>query len=271
METPATTPDDGPHGTAATYVRHGNVATITYDRPEAANAVNGAMRRDLNAAWERFQADEEAWVAILTGSGDRHFCGGADLVDPAGSTGDFAGSFWEVPTVNSFESGLEVFKPTIAAVNGACVGYGLTAVVSCDFVVASDRATFSWPEVTIGIPTIVGAIRLPRKVAWADAMELLLTGEAIDAGQARDIGLAWRVVPHHELMAEARDLADRLCRAAPLAARATKEVAVRTRDMGWTEAVRFGETMRRVAGATADATEGREARLEGRAPEWEGR
>ena len=136
---------------------------------------------------------------------------------------------------------------------------------------ASDRATFSWPEVTIGIPTIVGAIRLPRKVAWADAMELLLTGEAIDAQRALDIGLAWRVVPHHDLMAEARALADRLCQAAPLAARATKEVAVRTRDMGWTEAVRFGETMRRVAGATHDATEGRTAWRQKRSPEWEGR
>jgi enoyl-CoA hydratase/carnithine racemase len=138
-------------------------------------------------------------------------------------------------------------------------------------VVASERATFSWPEVTIGIPTIVGAIRLPRKVAWADAMELLLTGEPIDAQRALDIGLAWRVVPHDELMTEARTLADRLCRAAPLAARTTKEVAVRTRDMGWTEAVRFGETMRRVAGATADASEGRAAWAEKRPPEWEGR
>tara|TARA_B110000438_G_C15790734_1_gene640549 strand:+ start:1091 stop:1927 length:837 start_codon:yes stop_codon:yes gene_type:complete len=262
---------DGPHGEAATYQRDGHVATITYHRPEAANTVNGAMRRDLNAAWDRFMADEDAWVAILTGAGDRHFCGGADLRDPGGSTGNFSGTFWETPTVNSFESGLEVFKPTIAAVNGACVGYGLTAVVSCDFVVASERATFSWPEVTIGIPTIVGAIRLPRKVAWADAMELLLTGEPIDAQRALDIGLAWRVVPHDELMVEARTLADRLCRAAPLAARTTKEVAVRTRDMGWTEAVRFGETMRRVAGATADASEGRAAWAENRPPEWEGR
>ena len=262
---------DGPHGEAATYQRDGHVATITYHRPEAANTVNGAMRRDLNAAWDRFMADEEAWVAVLTGAGDRHFCGGADLRDPGGSTGNFSGTFWETPTVNSFESGLEVFKPTIAAVNGACVGYGLTAVVSCDFVVASERATFSWPEVTIGIPTIVGAIRLPRKVAWADAMELLLTGEPIDAQRALDIGLAWRVVPHDELMTEARTLADRLCRAAPLAARTTKEVAVRTRDMGWTEAVRFGETMRRVAGATADASEGRAAWAEKRPPEWEGR
>ena len=262
---------DGPHGEAATYQRDGHVATITYHRPEAANTVNGAMRRDLNAAWDRFMADEDAWVAILTGAGDRHFCGGADLRDPGGSTGNFSGTFWETPTVNSFESGLEVFKPTIAAVNGACVGYGLTAVVSCDFVVASERATFSWPEVTIGIPTIVGAIRLPRKVAWADAMELLLTGEPIDAQRALDIGLAWRVVPHDELMVEARTLADRLCRAAPLAARTTKEVVVRTRDMGWTEAVRFGETMRRVAGATADASEGRAAWAENRPPEWEGR
>ncbi|SVB65377.1 uncharacterized protein METZ01_LOCUS218231, partial [marine metagenome] len=260
-----------PSGTAATYERDGHVTTITYHRPEAANTVNGAMRRDLNAAWERFMTDEEAWVAILTGAGDRHFCGGADLRDPDGSTGDFAGTFWEIPTVNSFESGLEVFKPTIAAVNGACLGYGLTAVVSCDFVVASDRATFSWPEVTIGIPTIVGAIRLPRKVAWADAMELLLTGEPIDAQRAADVGLAWRVVPDDELMGEARTLAERLCRAAPLAARATKEMAVRAQDMGWTEAVRFGETMRQVAGSTADATEGRSAWREKRPPEWEGR
>ncbi|MBH99108.1 MAG: crotonase [Acidimicrobiaceae bacterium] len=264
-------PEDGPHGNAATYQRNGHVATITYNRPEAANTVNGAMRRDLNAAWERFMADEDAWVAIVTGAGDRTFCGGADLRDSDGSTGEFAGTFWEVPTINSFESGLEVFKPTIAAVNGACIGYGLTAAVACDFVIASERATFSWPEVTIGIPTIVGAIRLPRKVAWADAMELLLTGEAVGADQAREMGLAWKVVPHDELMSNALALADRLCRAAPLAARATKEVAVRTRDMGWTDAVRFGETMRRVAGATMDAAEGRTAWKDKRPPEWKGR
>lgn len=256
---------------AATYRLEGHTATITYNRPEAANSINGAMRRDLNAAWERFQADQEAWVAIVTGSGDRAFCGGADLRNPDGSAGEFAGTFWEVPTVNSFESGLEVFKPTIAAVNGACVGYGLTAVVSCDFVIASDRATFSWPEVTLGIPTIVGAIRLPRKVNWADAMELLLTGETIDAGHAQEIGLVWRVVPHERLLDEAQSLADRLCRAAPLAVRATKEVAVRSQTMGWTEAVRFGETMRRVANKTIDATEGNLAWNEKRSPEWEGR
>ena len=160
----------GPFGEAATYERDGHVATITYNRPEALNAVNRDLRRDLNAAWDMFMADEDAWVAILTGAGDRAFCAGADLTDGGGSAGDFPGTFWEKPTVNSFESGLEVFKPTIAAVNGHCIGYGLTAVVACDFVLASDRATFAWPEVTLGIPTIVGAIRLPRRIAWADAM-----------------------------------------------------------------------------------------------------
>jgi enoyl-CoA hydratase/carnithine racemase len=164
-----------------------------------------------------------------------------------------------------------VFKPTIAAVNGHCIGYGLTAVVACDFVIAADHATFSWPEVTIGIPTIIGAIRMPRKVAWADAMELLLTGEPIDAERAKEIGLAWKVVPGDRLMDEARALAERLCRAAPLAARATKEVATRTAAMSWTEAVRFGETMRRVAAVTDDAAEGRRAWSDKRPPEWQGR
>ena len=92
---------DGPYGEAATYERHGHVATITYNRPEALNAVNGALRRDLNAAWERFVADEEAWVGIVTGAGDKAFCAGADLRDGTGSTGDFPGTFWEMPTVNS--------------------------------------------------------------------------------------------------------------------------------------------------------------------------
>ena len=248
---------DGPYGEAATYERDGHVATITYNRPEALNAVNGALRRDLNAAWERFVADEEAWVGIVTGAGDKAFCAGADLRDGTGSVGEFPGT------------GIE-FLP-MAGQHGHCIGYGLTAAVACDFVIAADHATFSWPEVTIGIPTIVGAIRLPRKVAWADAMELLLTGEPIDAERAREIGLAWKVVPGDQVMDEARALAERLCRAAPLAARATKEVATRTSRMSWNEAVRFGETMRRVAAATDDAVEGRRAWAEPRPPAWQAR
>jgi len=251
------------------YEKTGHVVTITYNRPERRNAINGAMREGLNAAWLRFRDDEDAWVAIMTGAGTV-FCGGADLKDGKGSTGTFAGTFWEKPTINSFESGLELFKPVIAAVNGPCVGYGLTGVSFADFAIASERATFSYPEVRIGIPTIVGSIRLPQRLNWADAMELLMIGEPVSAARAKEMGLVWKVVEHDQLMAEAHGLADRLVASAPIASRVVKEVATRTRDMGWTEAVRFGETMRLVANQRHDAQEGLASFREKRPPEWTG-
>ena len=251
------------------YDKDGHIVTITYHRPERMNAINGVMREALNAAWLRFRDDTDAWVAILTGAG-RAFCAGADIRE-GGAAGTFAGTFWEKPTINSFESGLELFKPTIAAINGPCLGYGVTAILFCDFVIASERATFGFPEVRLGVPTIVGAIRLPQRLVWADAMELLLVGETVDAARAREMGLVWKVAPHDDLMAEARQLAERLCQSAPLAVRATKEVAVRTRTLPWVEAVRFGETMRLVAGNTADAAEGRAAAREKRRPHWQGK
>jgi enoyl-CoA hydratase/carnithine racemase len=254
----------------ATYELDGHVATITYNRPDALNAINAQLRRDLNDAFARFRDDEDAWVGIVTGAG-RAFCVGADMRDGGGSAGEFPGSFWEKPTANSFESGWEIYKPVIAAVNGYCLGYGLTLVTWCDFVVASDRAEFGFPEVRLGVPTIVGAIRLPPRIGWQPAMELLLTGERIGAERAKEIGLAGWVVPHDELMSEARGLADRLLAGAPLAARAIKEVAVRSRHLSPVDAIRFGETMRKVAAATEDATEGIRAAAEKRTPRWKGR
>jgi E-phenylitaconyl-CoA hydratase len=262
---PTETPDSG----SVLYELDDHVATITYNRPDALNAIDGDMRRGLNAAFSRFRDDEDAWVAIVTGAG-RAFCAGADMVDGVGAAGEFAGTFWEKPTMNSFESGWEIFKPVIAAVNGYCLGYGLTLVTWCDFVIASERAEFGFPEVGIGVPTIVGAIRLPQRLNWQYAMELLLTGERIDAVRAKEIGLAGWVVPHDALMSEAKRLAERLTRAAPLAARATKEVAVRSQHLTTIDAIRFGETMRRVAGATEDAAEGGRAFRERRAPRWTG-
>jgi E-phenylitaconyl-CoA hydratase len=257
-------------GDAATYRLDGHVATITYNRPEALNAINGEMRRDLNDAFARFRDDEEAWVAIVTGAG-RAFCAGADLRDGGGSVGEFAGTFWEKPTLNSFESGWEIFKPVIAAVNGYCLGYGLTLATWCDFVVASDRAEFGLPEARIGVPAIVASIRLPQRLNWADAMELLFTGERFSAERALAMGLVWRVVPHDTLLEEANALARRLLNGAPLAQRAMKEMAMRTRHMAPLEAIRFGETMRHVAAATQDVAEARQAAAEQRPPRWTGR
>ncbi len=253
-----------------TYQLEDHIATITLNRPEARNAINGALRQDLNAAWDRFRDEEEAWVGVLTANGDV-FCAGADLKDGEGSVGTFGGTFWEKPTINSFESGMELFKPTIAAVHGPCIGYGLTGVLFCDFVIASTEAMFCYPEVSIGVATIVGAIRLPRRVGWASAMELLLTGKPMSATRAKEIDLVWKLVGPDELQAEARAWAHTLTQAAPLAQRATKEVAWRTADMGWIESVRFGETMRKVVGATEDVAEGLRALREKRKPEWRGR
>ena len=252
------------------YERDGNVATLTYNRPEKLNAITGALRTELNAAWERFRDDEDAWVGIVTGAG-KAFCVGADLVDGSGAAGTWPGSFWEIPTVNSFESGLEVWKPTIAAVNGYCLGYGLTLVSACDFVIAADDAQFGMPEVRLGVPTIVGAMRLPRRLNMQHALELLLTGDRIDADRALEIGLAWKVVPRAELLAEARALADRLCQGAPLAVRAVNEIAHRGSNVPWEDSVRMGEAMRRLVGATDDAKEGMIAAREGRSPRWTGR
>ena len=256
-------------GDAATFRLDGHVATITYNRPDALNAINAEMRRDLNAAFARFRDDDDAWVAIVTGAG-RAFCAGGDIRDGAGSAGEFAGTFWEKPTMNSFESGWEIFKPVIAAVNGYCLGYGLTLATWCDFVVASDQAEFGLPEVNLGVPAIVASIRLPQRINWADAMELLLTGERIDAERAHAMGLVWKVVPHERLLDEAHALASRLLQGAPLAQRVKKEMAMRTRHMPALDAIRFGETMRLVAGRTHDATEGMRAAAEKRPPRWTG-
>jgi E-phenylitaconyl-CoA hydratase len=256
--------------TLVTYQLEAHTATITYNRPGSLNAINGEMRRALNEAFNRFREDEEAWVGIVTGAG-RAICAGADIRHGAGSTGEFRGTFWEKPTVNSFESGWEIFKPVIAAVNGYCLGYGLTLVTWCDFVIASDQAEFGFPEVRLGVPAIVGSIRLPQKINWQYAMELLLTGERIDAARAKEIGLAGWVVPHDQLLPEARSLADRLVAGAPLAARASKEVAVRSQSLSAVEAIRFGETMRLVTMATEDAREGGLAAGEGREPHWRAR
>ncbi len=251
------------------YERDGHVATLTYNRPEALNAINAELRADLNAAWTTFRDDDEAWVGIVTGAG-RAFSAGADIKQ--GGAGDAEEhSFWEIPGLTSLENGLEIWKPIIAAVDGYALGFGLTLVAACDFVLASERAEFGFPEVRLGVPTIQGAVRMPQRIGWQAAMELLLIGERVDAETAREMGLVRRVVPHEKLMQEARALADRLCRSAPLAVRATKEVARRGLQLPFADAIRFGETMRRVAGATEDAREGISAVSEGRTPQWKAR
>lgn len=255
-----------------TYERHGHVAVITYNRPEALNAINTELRQDLNAAWEQLRTDDEAWVAIVTGTG-KAFCAGADLKDPGGAVaGGHELSFWEVPSLQSLEGGKEIWKPVIGAVNGYAIGFGLTMVAACDLVIASDRAEFGFPEVQLGVPTVQGAVRMPRMVGWQAAMELLLVGDRVSAVRAKEMGLVMKVVPHDSLMDEARALAERIVtNCAPLAVRATKEIAKRGQEMPFVDAIRFGETMRRVAAETEDAQAFKASTAKGERPTWTGR
>jgi enoyl-CoA hydratase/carnithine racemase len=262
---------------AVRYEPKGRVAWITLDRPEALNTFDRAMHNELHDAWMAFRDDPDVWVAVATGAGDRAFSAGADVrgfgqqaaADDKRPMGP-GRHMWETRYDWDLQGGLEVWKPTIAAINGYCIGEGLTFALACDLRLASERATFAYPEVQIGIPTIAGAIRAPRVVGLGAALELLLIGDRVDARRAYDMGLVNKVVAHEDLLAEAGRWAERLARNAPQAVAATKEVAVRAQAMSFADALRMGEAMRKIAGSTDDAREGVRAFREKRDPEYHG-
>ena len=262
---------------AVRYEPQGRVALITLDRPEALNTFDRAMHVELHDAWSAFRDDPEVAVAIVTGAGDRAFSAGADVRTWGKAEAETrqhphgpGRHLWETRFDWDLQGGLDVWKPTIAAVNGYCIGEGLTLALACDLRIASERAIFQFPEVQIGVPTIAGAIRAPRVIGLGAALELLLVGDRVDAPRAYDMGLVNRVVPHDELMAEAMRWADRLARNAPQAMAATKEVAVRSQALSFDDALRMGEAMRRLAGSTEDSREGVRAFREKREPRFTG-
>jgi enoyl-CoA hydratase/carnithine racemase len=262
---------------AVRYEPQGKIAYITLDRPDALNTFDRQMHSELHDAWLAFRDDADLWVAIVTGAGERAFSAGADVrgfgQQPAPGESRPMGParhLWETRYDWDLQGGLEMWKPTIAAVNGYCIGEGLTLALACDFRIASERAFFQYPEVQIGIPTIAGAIRAPRVAGLGAALELLLVGDRVDAQRAYDMGIVNKVVPHEHLMPEARRWAERLARNAPQAMAATKEVAVRTQAMSFADALRMGEAMRKIAGGTDDAREGVRAFREKREPDYHG-
>jgi enoyl-CoA hydratase/carnithine racemase len=254
-----------------TYEKRDRIAYITLNRPEVLNAFNREMHRRLREAWLDFREDNDVWVALITGAGDRAFSSGQDVNEIGAGTADAVRrSFWETWFGDDLQSGLEVWKPIVAAINGYCLGEGLTLILGCDFRIASEQASFGFPEVALGLATIVGAVRAPRVVGLGNALELLLTGDRIDARRALEMGLVHRVVPHDEVKAEGERLAQRLSRNGPLAMRCTKEVAVRSLNMPFADAVRMGEGLRRIALQSEDVREGILAFREKREPRFTG-
>jgi|CXWL01.1.fsa_nt_gi enoyl-CoA hydratase/carnithine racemase len=262
---------------AVRYEPQGKIAYITLDRPEALNTFDRAMHLELYDAWTAFRDDPDMRVAVVTGAGDRAFSAGADVRswgaphdDARAHPGGPGRHLWETRYDWDMQGGLEVWKPTIAAINGYCIGEGLTLALACDLRISSDKAMFQFPEIQIGVPTIAGAIRAPRVIGLGAALELLLLGDRVDAARAYDMGLVNKVVPHNDLMAEAARWAERLARNAPQAMAATKEMAYRSTTISFGDALRMGEAFRKLAGGTEDAREGVRAFREKREPDFKG-
>lgn len=254
--------------TEVRYDADGRVATLTLDRPQQRNAVSPELTLAMDAALQRFEADPEVWVALLTGEGD-NFSAGADLKAIA------AGRARELSTEAGGFAGFVRYprtKPVIAAVKGFALAGGMELVLGCDLVVAADDAVFGLPEVTRGIVAAGGGMfRLPRALPPALARELLLTGGRLPASDAHRFGLVNRLVPADQVLTTARELADVICANAPVAVRETLALARAALEIDEQEAWRrSGEASRRVA-QSEDAKEGPRAFAEKRAPRWTGR
>ncbi len=206
----------------ADYERNGHIAVITLNRPNALNALDLETWAGFGEATARLAADDEAWVGIVTGAGERAFCAGADIKTSIRAMLDDprSGKFEHPATVMR---GQVLEKPLIAAINGMALGGGLEVVLACDIRIASNKATFGSPEVRLGLIPGWGATqRLPRMIPWAIAAGIILDGEAIDANRALACGLVNAVVEPGDVMPEALKAAERLCSRGPLALRAAK-------------------------------------------------
>ena len=247
------------------------ICTIVINRPERLNAMDAEHYELLSQAWRRVRDDPAIRVAIVTGAGEKSFTTGADiksfLTAPPGYD-----EMWLTQRDQLLNRGLEVWKPVIAAVNGYCLGGGMTLLLATDIRVASQNATFSLAEVKRGvIPGNGGTQRAVKQLPHAIAMEMLLTGDSMNAETAARWGLVNKVVPQSELMATAQDYAERIAANAPLAVQAAKELAVRSRDMDLASGLRLEQVMNRMLMATEDAVEGPAAFREKRPAKFKGR
>jgi enoyl-CoA hydratase/carnithine racemase len=251
---------------AVTYELRGAVAWLTINRPEARNALNRAVRDDLFDGVRRFNEDDDAQVLVLTGAGDKAFCAGGDLKEMA----DTALTVPPVDFVPQFGRNIEVVKPTIAAVNGVALAGGFLLAQTCDLVVAAEHARFAVSEVKVGRGA-PWAAPLSWLVPPRVAMEILLTGDPIDAQRALEVGLVNHVVPADELTATAQRLAERIAANAPLSVRAAKRTVRLVADLPLPQAYDEAERIWEPVYLSADAQEGPAAFRDKRTPRWEGR
>lgn len=248
-----------------------HVATVTINRPEAMNAIDPETSERLSGFWKEIRDNDDIWVAVVTGTGGKAFCAGADLKKaiPRGQTDNPSQPF-KSQGIPSLDDGFELWKPVIAAVDGYCLGAGMTLLSACDIRIASTTSSFGLPEVKRGIvPTLGATQRFPRQLPWSTALEMLLLGDMFGAEDALRYGLINQVVDSSDVMATAMNYATRLTtEVAPLTTRAIKEAAIRSQSLSLEEGIRLERLLSNHVNRTDDAKEGPRAFAEKRPPAY---
>lgn len=256
------------------------VTTVALNDPDALNALTPEGLMDLRRALRQAQDDEAVRVIILTGTGSRAFCTGANLKKTFPSEHSFARNALKSREAEAQDGGytrlldisdLEIWKPIIAAVNGYCLGGGLELALQCDLRIASETASFGLPEVRVAsVPAVGGVQALLRAIPAAYAMKLALTGERIGAAEALKVGLVSDVVAADRLLEEARDIAELIAANGPLAVQMVKKLALETSHLAPAEFIARSNTAWGLLRDSADRIEGRRAFGEKRTPDYKG-
>ncbi len=249
------------------YEKRDHIAYVTMNRPEVMNALHPPANEEMNTVWDDFASDADAWVAILTGAGEKAFSAGNDLKWTATHG---------VPRIPKTGFGgitarFDLWKPLIAAVNGFALGGGLEMALACDVIVAAEHATLGLPEPRVGLMAAAGGVhRLPRSIPFKVAMGLMLTGGRITAAEGARLGLVNEVAPPGGLMTVAERWAREICECSPLAVQATKQAALEGLGRPLAEAMTASYPAVQRLFTSADAIEGPLAFAEKRKPRWKG-
>lgn len=247
--------------------KKGHILVVTMNRPEVYNAVHSDMHHEMAACWDAFAADEDLWVAVLTGAGEKAFCAGNDLKATQ------SGANKKGPPPSGFaglSSRFDLEKPIIAAVNGFAMGGGFETAMSCDIILAADHAKFALPEVKVGFfAAASGVQRLSRYIGRLAAQEMMLTGRTIGADEALAMGCVNAVVPAADLLNAAMAKAEEICAVSPSAVKATKRVLndMYARD-GMQGSIKYSREVIADLSKTEDFKEGVDAFVEKRKPNW---
>ena len=250
--------------------QHDAVTLITLNRPQALNALNSQVLKDLTSAFAAYDADPAQRCAVLTGSGEKAFAAGADIKEMVEKQ---AADFFLEDFFSGWQTGVVATrKPWIAAVQGFALGGGCELAMMADFIIAGDTAKFGQPEIKLGVaPGMGGSQRLTRAVGKAKAMEMCLTGRMMDAAEAERSGLVSRVVPAAQLLEEALKTAATIAAMPPMAAMVNKEMVNIAFETGLAQGILTERRLFQILTATEDRAEGMSAFVEKRAGAWRGR